>query len=80
MVNKRRKFTQKKMCAKKKRNIVLSGTAESFGIGAMTNERWKSFYEMMRDQKLYPEELNYLDAFSLQFVNSDKWIDFEKKY
>ena len=46
----------------------------------MKIERWKSFYEMMRDQKLYPEGLNYLDAFSLQFVNSDKWGDFEKKY
>lgn len=63
-----------------KRDIIFSDEAKKNGIGTMKIERWKSFYEMMRDQKLYPEGLNYLDAFSLQFVNSDKWIDFEKKY
>ena len=64
----------------KKRGIVLSGDAESLGIGSMTDERWKSFYEMMRDQDLFSKDLNYLEAFTLKFVNSKKWIGYENNY
>ena len=64
----------------KKRGIVLSGDAELLGIGSMTEKRWKSFYEMMKDQGLYSQNLDYSKAFTLKFVNNDKWIGFEKKY
>ena len=41
----------------------------------------ENLFQIKQDVPLqHPQELNYLDAFSLQFVNSDKWIDFEKKY
>ena len=63
-----------------KRGIVVSGDAEELGIGAMTNDRWKYFYQMMKDQGLYPDDLNYKEAFSLEFVNDKKWINFEKNY
>jgi NitT/TauT family transport system substrate-binding protein len=49
--------------------IVLSGDAERLGIGAMTNERWKAFYESMRDAGVYPPGLDYTKAYSLDFVN-----------
>ena len=64
----------------KKRGIVLSGDAKLLGIGSMTEKRWKSFYEMMKDQGLYSQNLDYSKAFTLKFVNNDKWIGFEKKY
>ena len=64
----------------KKRGIVLSGDTEEFGIGAMTEKRWKSFYEMMRDQNLYDSNLDYQKAFTLQFVNNKKWIGYENNF
>ena len=63
-----------------KRGIVVSGDAQELGIGAMTNDRWKDFYQMMKDQGLYPDDLNYKEAFSLEFVNDKKWTNFEKNY
>ena len=64
----------------KKRGIVLSGDALFFGIGSMTDKRWKSFFEMMRDQGLYAENLNYSEAYTLNFVSNKKWIEFENNY
>ena len=64
----------------KKRGIVLSGDSLLLGIGSMTDKRWKSFFEMMRGQGLYPQNLNYSEAFTLNFVNNKKWIGFENNY
>ena len=63
-----------------KRGIVLSGDSKILGIGAMTDERWKSFYDMMKEQSLYPENLDYMSAYTLKFVNNSKWIQYENKY
>jgi NitT/TauT family transport system substrate-binding protein len=49
--------------------IVHSGDSLQLGIGAMTEARWKSFYEGMRDVGRYPEGLDYTKAYSLDFVN-----------
>jgi NitT/TauT family transport system substrate-binding protein len=49
--------------------IVLSGDAERLGIGAMTDERWQSFYEMNRDVGLYPANMEFRRAYTLDFVN-----------
>ena len=49
--------------------IVHSGDSLQLGIGAMTDARWKSFYEGMRDVGRYPEGLDYSKAYSLDFVN-----------
>ena len=64
----------------KKRGIVHSGDAKLLGIGGMTKKRWESFYKMMRDQDLYPSNLDYEDAFTLRFVNNKKWLNFEDNY
>jgi NitT/TauT family transport system substrate-binding protein len=49
--------------------IVRSGDALTLGIGAMTHERWQSFYETMRDAGLYPAGMDFRRAYSLDFVN-----------
>jgi NitT/TauT family transport system substrate-binding protein len=49
--------------------IVLSGDALQLGIGAMTDARWQSFYEGMRDAGVYPAGLDFKKAYSLDFVN-----------
>ncbi|MGG5811768.1 ABC transporter substrate-binding protein [Falsiroseomonas sp. CW058] len=49
--------------------IVMSGDAERLGIGAMTHERWQAFYESMRDVGLYPANMDFRRAYTLDLVN-----------
>mgnify|MGYP001039554473 CR=1 FL=1 len=49
--------------------IVRSGDALKLGIGAMTAERWKGFYETMSDAGVFPKGLDVTRAYVLQFVN-----------
>ena len=49
--------------------IVMSGDALTLGCGAMTDARWQSFYEGMRDVGLYPAGMDFKRAYSLDFVN-----------
>jgi len=49
--------------------VALSGDAESNGLGAMTDARWKTFFDTMVEEGLYPDNLPYRDAYTLQFVN-----------
>ena len=49
--------------------IVKSGDALKLGIGAMTDERWKHFYETMADAGAFPKGIDYKKAYSLDFVN-----------
>ncbi|MGH7094977.1 MAG: ABC transporter substrate-binding protein [Stellaceae bacterium] len=53
----------------KKYGIVDSGDAKKTGIGAMTDARWKDFFDTMARAGLYPKTLDYQRAFTLQFVN-----------
>ena len=48
---------------------VLEPSPLTLGCGAMTDERWQSFYEGMRDVGLYPAGMDYKKAYSLEFVN-----------
>ena len=50
------------------RGIVLSGTAEQKGIGAMADGRWDDFFAMASSQGIYPKTLNYRRAYTLQFL------------
>ena len=49
--------------------IVDSGDAAEKGIGAMTDERWRSFYADSQALGIYPEGLDVGKAYTLQFVN-----------
>jgi NitT/TauT family transport system substrate-binding protein len=51
------------------RGIVKSGDALKLGIGAMTDERWKRFYETMTAAGAFPPGIDYRKAYSLEFVN-----------
>jgi NitT/TauT family transport system substrate-binding protein len=51
------------------RGIVRSGDALKLGIGAMTAERWKCFYDMMTETGAFPRGLDITKAYSLEFVN-----------
>ncbi len=49
--------------------IALSGEAQTFGLGAMTDARWKEFYDAMAKEGIYPEGMNYKRAYTLEFIN-----------
>jgi NitT/TauT family transport system substrate-binding protein len=51
------------------RGIVRSGDALKLGIGAMTDERWKRFYDQMTQAGVFPAGLDYKRAYSLEFIN-----------
>ncbi len=51
------------------KGIVRSGDALKLGIGAMTDKRWKSFYDTMTDAGVFPHGLDLSKAYSLEFVN-----------
>ena len=49
--------------------VVMSGDAETMGLGAMTDSRWKDFFDVMAKEGVYPADLDYRAAYTLQFVN-----------
>jgi len=51
------------------RGIVLSGDALTDGIGAMSDARWRGFYESMTDVDVLPKGLEVRQAYTLEFVN-----------
>ena len=51
------------------RGIVRSGDALTGGIGAMSDARWKSFYDSMVDVDVLPRGLDVTKAYTLDFVN-----------
>jgi NitT/TauT family transport system substrate-binding protein len=53
----------------KEYGIVDSGDAKTNGIGAMTEARWRDFFEMMSNAGVYPKDLDFHKAYTLRFVN-----------
>jgi NitT/TauT family transport system substrate-binding protein len=53
----------------KEYGMVSSGDAETKGIGAMTDERWKSFFDGMAAAGVFNKTTDYKQAYTLQFVN-----------
>lgn len=51
------------------KGIVKSGDALKLGIGCMTDERWKRFYDTMAEAGAFPKGVDYKKAYSLEFVN-----------
>ncbi len=49
--------------------LAFSGDAEVKGIGAMSEGRWQEFFDVMAKQGVYPADLGYRNAYTLQFVN-----------
>ncbi len=62
----------------KARGIVDSGDSKTMGIGAMTEARWKDFFEVMSSQGVYPKSLDWHKAYTLQFVNKKHGMEARK--
>lgn len=52
--------------------IVGSGDALRLGLGAMTDARWKSFFDLAAAQGVYPKGLDYHQAYTLQFIGKGR--------
>ncbi len=48
--------------------IALSGDAQTFGLGTMTDAKWKLFFDTMAADGLYAKSLPYKNAYDLRFV------------
>jgi NitT/TauT family transport system substrate-binding protein len=59
----------------KEYGIVDSGDALDLGIGAMTDERWRSFFDFTARAGLYPADLDLARAYTTQFVNKKVGMD-----
>jgi NitT/TauT family transport system substrate-binding protein len=59
----------------KEYGIVESGDTKTMGIGAMSDTRWADFFKMASAQKLYPADLDYKKAYTLQFIDKAYGID-----
>jgi len=56
--------------------IVDSGDAKTFGLGAMTDLRWKSIFATTSAEGLYPKTLPYQKAYDLSFMrNAPQYFD-----
>jgi NitT/TauT family transport system substrate-binding protein len=51
------------------RGIVMSGDALKDGVGAMSDQRWKSFYDSMVAVDVVPQGLDVGRSYTLEFVN-----------
>ena len=49
--------------------IINSGDAGTKGIGAMTDERWKTFFDSMVTAGVFKPGTDYKQAYTLKFVN-----------
>ncbi len=53
----------------KEYGIVDSGDTTENGIGAMTDERWKGFFDTLSADGVFKSDIDYTQAYTLQFVN-----------
>jgi NitT/TauT family transport system substrate-binding protein len=63
----------------KEYGIVDSGDSLKLGIGAMTDARWKSFFDKMVHAGVVKPSLNYKRAYTLQFINKGSGADLRPK-
>lgn len=63
----------------KEHGIVDSGDSETMGIGAMTDERQKSFYDKMVAAGVTPADLDISKIYTLDFINKGVGVELKKK-
>ena len=59
----------------KEHGIVDSGDTLTKGIGAMTDARWKDFFDKMVKVGIVKADTDYKKAYTLQFVNKGVGVD-----
>jgi NitT/TauT family transport system substrate-binding protein len=63
----------------KEYGLVDSGDTLKLGIGAMTDERIRNFYQAMVKAGVVKADLDYKKAFTLQFVDKGVGLDLHPK-
>ena len=53
----------------KEYGVVDSGAAKENGIGAMSEARWRDFFDTTTKAGLYPADMDFRKAYTLRFVN-----------
>jgi len=53
----------------KQYGLVQSGDAQTLGVGAMTDARWREFFAFTAEAGIYARDLPYQKAYSLKFVD-----------
>ena len=51
--------------------IVDSGDTLTKGLGVMTDQRWKDFFDVMSTDGLYPKDMDYRRAYTMVFVGKN---------
>jgi len=62
----------------KEQGIVVSGDAEKLGIGVMTEEKVKDFFDKMVTAGVVDASLDYSAAFSTEFVGKAVGVELAK--
>jgi NitT/TauT family transport system substrate-binding protein len=62
----------------KEYGIVVSGIAETQGIGCMTDEGWKAHFDNLVSIGLFPADLDYKQAYTTEFVCQGLGVDLVK--
>ena len=62
----------------KEYGIVDSGDSLKLGIGAMSEERQKSFFDKMVKAKVIDPYLDYKKSYTMQFVNKGVGLNLRK--
>ena len=63
----------------KENGIVDSGETLTLGVGAMTDARWKQFYDEMVEAGVYDASLDLHSAYTLEFVNRGAGLELKKE-
>jgi NitT/TauT family transport system substrate-binding protein len=63
----------------KKYGVVDSGDTLTLGIGAMTDARWKDFFDKMVQTGMIDANADYKRAYTLQFANKGVGLDLRPK-
>ena len=59
----------------KRHGVVDSGDTLTLGIGAMTDARWKDFFDKMVEVGMVEATTDYKKAYTLQFVDKGVGLD-----
>lgn len=55
--------------------LVDSGDAAIGGIGMMSRDRWRAFSDIMVRDNVYPTDIDYTEAFTLDFIGKSVGMD-----
>jgi NitT/TauT family transport system substrate-binding protein len=63
----------------KERGIVDSGDALTYGVGAITDARMKSFFDKMAKAAVVPADLDYTRGYTLRFIGKKVGMELRPK-